>query len=178
MPDSRQPVRSWRIRVPAEEICFSDLRRGRVCQNLAHVSGDFVIKRGDCGVAYQLAVVVDDYLTGVNQVTRGDDLLSSTPRQIFLQRLLGIPTPEYCHLPLVTDRDGSKLSKRDHLVIHQADGRGGGERALLYAALRFLGQHPPGELSQYPCQEILRWGVEHFNPHDLPHQGGPLEIPL
>ncbi|HEX9078704.1 MAG TPA: tRNA glutamyl-Q(34) synthetase GluQRS, partial [Desulfuromonadaceae bacterium] len=109
-------VRSWRVRVPDEDICFHDLRRGRVCQNLTLGCGDFALRRGDGGFAYQLAVVLDDYLAEVTQVVRGDDLLSSTPRQIHLQQLLGYPRPEYCHLPLVTGPGGAKLSKRDNLV--------------------------------------------------------------
>jgi glutamyl-Q tRNA(Asp) synthetase len=161
-------IRSWRVRVPEEEICFSDLRTGRTCQTLPAASGDFVLKRGDGEFAYQLAVVVDDHLAGVNQVVRGEDLLSSTPRQIYLQRLLGFPQPDYCHLPLVTGPDGSKLSKRDHLISRRSGDVAGREPALLLAALRFLGMNPPAELAGYPCRAILEWGVAHFNPLLLP----------
>lgn len=168
------PIRSWRIRVPEEEVCFSDLRKGRFCQKLPEVSGDFVLRRGDGEFAYQLAVVVDDGLAGVNQVVRGEDLLASTPRQIYLQRLLGIPQPEYCHLPLVAGADGSKLSKRDHLVSHQLGNLAGREEGLLLAILRFLGQNPPPELAGYSCSAILQWGITHFKPLQLPAQGGSL----
>lgn len=161
-------IRSWRVRVPEEEICFSDLRKGRFCQTLPAVSGDFVLRRGDGEFAYQLAVVVDDHLAGVNQVVRGEDLLSSTPRQIYLQRLLGYPQPDYCHLPLVTGPDGSKLSKRDHLISRQSGNTAGRERELLLAALRFLGLNPPPELAGYPCGAILEWGVVNFEPRLLP----------
>ena len=173
---ARSTVRSWRVRVTEEEICFSDLRKGRVCQMLPLVSGDFILKRGDGEFAYQLAVVVDDYLTGVNQVVRGDDLLPSTPRQIYLQRLLGFPQPDYCHLPLVTGPDGSKLSKRDHLVSHHLGILAGREQGLLLAALRFLGQKSPPELAGCSCREILQWGIAHFNPLQLPVHGGALEF--
>lgn len=169
-------VRSWRVRVPEDEICFTDLRKGRVCQALPAVSGDFILRRGDGEFAYQLAVVVDDYLTGVNQVVRGDDLLPSTPRQIYLQRLLGFSRPDYCHLPLVTGSDGSKLSKRDHLVSHHLGNLAGREQALLLAVLRFLGQAPPTELAGCSCSAILQWGVTHFNPLRLPVQGGVLPL--
>lgn len=167
-------VRSWRVRVADEEICFTDLRKGRICQTLPTVSGDFILKRGDGEFAYQLAVVVDDYLTGVNQVVRGDDLLPSTPRQIYLQRLLGFPQPEYCHLPLVAGPDGSKLSKRDYLVSCHLGNPVGRERGLLTASLRFLGLNPPADLAECSCNTILRWGITHFNPLRLPVQGGAL----
>jgi glutamyl-Q tRNA(Asp) synthetase len=167
-------TRSWRVRVPEEEICFTDLRKGRMCQALPLVSGDFILRRGDGDFAYQLAVVVDDYLAGVNQVVRGDDLLPSTPRQIYLQRLLGFPQPDYCHLPLVTGPDGSKLSKRDHLVSYQLGNLAGRKQRLLCAMLGFLGQTPPHELTEYSCSAILQWGVTHFNPLQLPVQGGVL----
>ena len=155
-------IRSWRVRVPEQEICFDDLRKGRICQTLSVVSGDFVLRRGDGDFAYQLAVVVDDYLTGVNQVVRGEDLLASTPRQIYLQTLLGFPQPEYCHLPLVAGPDGSKLSKRDNLISQHPGNVAGREQALLLDALRFLGQNPPPELAGYSCSVILEWSVTNF----------------
>ncbi|MDD2270897.1 MAG: tRNA glutamyl-Q(34) synthetase GluQRS [Desulfuromonadaceae bacterium] len=169
-------IRSWRVRAPEAEICFSDLRNGRYCQKLSAVSGDFVIRRGDGEFAYQLAVVVDDYLAGVNQVVRGDDLLSSTPRQIYLQKLLGLPQPDYCHLPLVTGPDGLKLSKRDHLISSQLGNVVGRERSLLFAVLHFLGQNPPAELAECPPAAILEWGATHFQLLHLPAHGGTLGI--
>ncbi len=169
-------IRSWRIRVPNEEICFSDLRTGRRCQALSVVSGDFILRGGDGEFAYQLAVVVDDHLTGVNQVVRGDDLLSSTPRQIYLQQLLGFPQPEYCHLPLVVGPDGSKLNKRDNLLSHQLGSVAGREQTLLLDVLRFLGLHPPRELAGCSCNTILEWGVVNFMPLQLPALGGVINI--
>lgn len=167
-------VRSWRIRVPESEICFSDLRRGYICQNLAGVCGDFALRRGEADYLYQLAVVVDDAVTGVTQVVRGDDLLSSTPRQIYLQRMLGVAQPEYCHLPLVTGPGGSKLSKRDNLISNQPGNLKGHEGELLLAVLRFLGQNPPAELAGSGCQDILEWGVACFDAALIPVQGGVL----
>lgn len=169
-------IRSWRVSVPEEEVCFSDLRKGRFCQKLAAVSGDFVVRRGAGEFAYQLAVVVDDYLAGVNQVVRGEDLLGSTPRQIYLQRLLGFPLPDYCHLPLVTGPDGFKLSKRDYLISSQLGNVTGMERLLLFAVLRFLGLNPPAELAECSCSAILEWGTNHFRQLHLPASGGALEI--
>jgi glutamyl-Q tRNA(Asp) synthetase len=169
-------VRSWRVRVTDEEICFDDLRRGRVCQNLRQGCGDFALRRGDGGFAYQLAVVADDALTGVNQVVRGDDLLSSTPRQVYLQRLLEQPQPRYCHLPLVGGPGGEKLSKRNNLVSHLMGGGKGREGVLLWSVLKFLGQAPPQELMGAPCREILQWGLRHFDAARIPLAGGELQI--
>jgi glutamyl-Q tRNA(Asp) synthetase len=169
-------VRSWRVRVMDNEICFEDLRRGNVCQNLEQGCGDFAVRRGDGEFAYQLAVVVDDSLTGVTQVVRGDDLLASTPRQIHLQHLLGLPQPEYCHLPLVTGPGGAKLSKRDNLVSHQLGSWKGREGVLLLAILRFLGLTPPPELTGAPCREILQWGAVNFRVAGIPTSGGELKI--
>ncbi len=80
------------------------------------VVDDFVLRRNDGVTAYNLAVVVDDAEQGVDQVVRGDDLLSSTPRQAYLASLLGVPVPEYAHVPLVLNRDGARLAKRDGAV--------------------------------------------------------------
>ncbi len=173
---SESVIRSWRVRVPEEDICFSDLRTGKLCQSLPAVSGDFILRRGDGEFAYQLAVVVDDYLAGVNQVVRGEDLLDSTPRQIYLQRLLGYPHPDYCHLPLVTGPDGSKLSKRDNLLSCQQGSVTGRERILLLAALGFLGQNPPPDLAACSCRAILEWGASHFTPLRLPAHNGALTL--
>lgn len=106
-------ARAIRFRVPDAAIAFEDRVAGRVEENVAEHTGDFVVRRADGLFAYQLAVVVDDADQGVTQVVRGADLLASTPRQIALQRALGYPTPSYAHLPLVTNPDGSKLGKRD-----------------------------------------------------------------
>jgi glutamyl-Q tRNA(Asp) synthetase len=106
-------ARAIRFRAPNERIAFDDVIHGRIEENIAEETGDFVIKRADGPFAYQLAVVVDDADQGVTQVVRGGDLLSSTARQIALQRALGLPTPSYAHLPLVVGPDGAKLGKRD-----------------------------------------------------------------
>lgn len=102
-----------RVAVPDEEIAFRDGCRGAYVQNLARECGDFILRRSDGDFAYQLAVVADDARMGVTQVVRGGDLLASTPRQIYLQRLLGLPTPDYFHTPLLTTPEGTRLSKRE-----------------------------------------------------------------
>ena len=102
-----------RLRVPQETICFEDGHYGKLCQNLASECGDFILRRSDGVFAYQLAVVTDDALMGITQVVRGRDLLSSTPRQLCLYRLLGFDPPEFYHLPLLLSADGQRLSKRE-----------------------------------------------------------------
>jgi len=105
-----------RVRVPdtaeAARIVFEDRLQGRLEQDLRQTPGDFILRRRDGLWAYQLAVVVDDAAQGITDVVRGIDLLDSTPRQIYLQRLLGLPQPRYLHLPILVDAQGSKLSKQ------------------------------------------------------------------
>lgn len=108
---SRRPA--WRLAVPDETICFCDLLQGPVSENLRRQCGDFIIRRSDGVYAYQLAVVVDDGGSGVTQVVRGADLLGSTARQLYLYRLLELPAPTFCHVPLLVATDGRRLSKRD-----------------------------------------------------------------
>ena len=124
-----------RFRVPAGLVAFDDRVQGRIVQGLAHDIGDFVVRRRDGLVAYQLAVVVDDAQLGVTDVVRGADLLVSTPRQIALQRALGLPTPRYLHFPVAT-RGGEKLSKQTRAPAI-------GPATAVLAAIEFLGQVPP-----------------------------------
>ena len=105
-------ARAWRVRVPDVSTHFHDRIHGDLQQNLAHDVGDFIVKRADGLFAYQLAVVVDDAFQGITHVVRGADLLWNTPRQIYLQTLLGLPTPVYAHVPLITNAAGQKLSKQ------------------------------------------------------------------
>ena len=104
---------AWRIRVPDRQWTVHDLLQGVYRENLATDCGDFVLRRSDGLFVYQLAVTVDDALAGVTEVVRGCDLLSSTPRQMYLQELLGFPHPTYGHIPLLVAPDGRRLSKRD-----------------------------------------------------------------
>ena len=110
---SRTRAPAWRVHVPDEEITFTDGHMGPYAENLARDCGDFYLRRADGVFAYQLAVVVDDALMGVNEVVRGADLLSSTPRQLWLYRELGLMAPRFYHLPLLLAADGRRLSKRD-----------------------------------------------------------------
>jgi glutamyl-Q tRNA(Asp) synthetase len=111
-------ARAWRVRTDGPggtdlHLAWHDRRLGPQTQNLSQAVGDFVLKRADGLWAYQLAVVVDDAEQGVTDVVRGEDLADNTPRQIHLQRLLGLPTPNYLHTPLVLAADGQKLSKQN-----------------------------------------------------------------
>jgi glutamyl-tRNA synthetase len=103
---------AWRMRVPEEPIAFTDGLRGPMSLNLRELGGDFVVWKSAGTPAYQLAVVVDDAQTGVNEVVRGDDLIPSTPRQILLYRALGCTPPRFVHVPLVVGPDGRRLAKR------------------------------------------------------------------
>jgi len=109
---SGRPVRALRLRVPDQTIGFADRAVGTYAQNLAREVGDFVVKRADGLWAYQLAVVVDDAEQRITDVVRGADLLDNTPRQIWLQRCLALPTPRYLHVPVLTNERGEKLSKQ------------------------------------------------------------------
>jgi glutamyl-Q tRNA(Asp) synthetase len=140
---------TWRIRVPNETIVFEDRMQGRIMQNLARETGDFVLRRGDGIWAYQLAVVVDDAEAGITDVVRGADLQDSTPRQIFLQRALGLPTPTYMHLPVALNEKGEKLSKQTKARPIAASDR----ESLLRLAFDFLGLPDSGKLN-------LQTGVE------------------
>ena len=110
---SAQRAPAWRVQVPEETVSFRDQIQGDYAQNLAAECGDFILRRSDGVYAYQLAVVTDDAEAGVTQVVRGSDLLSSTPRQIWRQRQLGFPEPDYYHVPLLIAPDGRRLSKRE-----------------------------------------------------------------
>ena len=156
-------ARAVRFRVPAGVIAFEDLVCGPQSEDVSRSVGDFVVKRVDGPFAYQLAVVVDDAAQGVTQVARGADLLSSTARQIAVQRMLGLPEPTYAHLPLVLGPDGSKLGKRDGaLPIESLDGAR--VRETLALALGILGQRPEGGTPGEMLGEALR----RFTPRTVP----------
>ncbi|MES2322497.1 MAG: tRNA glutamyl-Q(34) synthetase GluQRS [Pseudomonadota bacterium] len=134
-------MRSLRVRVPdpgSDLIAFDDRLAGHVAQQLATQSGDFVLKRADGFWAYQLAVVVDDAEQGVTDIVRGADLIDSTPRQIYLQHLLGVPTPRYLHVPVVRNANGEKLSKQTGAVA-VAPGNAQDAVGTLLASASFLG---------------------------------------
>lgn len=169
-------VRSWRLKLSDNVISFEDQCAGHVSQKINESCGDFVLKRADNTFAYQLAVVVDDHMAGINQVVRGSDLLWSTPRQIYLQQKLGLELPSYAHLPLVTNRDGSKLSKRDNLISFQLQNWNGREGLLMEEILGFLGMEIPRELRGADCAELLKWGTGQICTTRIPRNSGFLHF--
>ena len=104
---------AYRLKVEHKPISFCDGHYGEQSYDLAEESGDFIVRRSDGVFAYQLAVTIDDALMGITQVVRGCDLLSSTPMQLYIYRLLGFTPPSFCHIPLLVDATGRRLSKRD-----------------------------------------------------------------
>ena len=152
--DDREPA--WRLRVPDQAIAFEDGLQGPQVQNVREVVGDFVLKRADGLWSYQLACVVDDAHQRISEVVRGCDLLDSTPRQILLQRLLGLPMPAYIHLPLAVDAEGRKLSKSSDappVAVHEPS-------TTLESTLRFLGQGVPGTVGP---AALLHAAAAHFD---------------
>ncbi|MCD5988699.1 tRNA glutamyl-Q(34) synthetase GluQRS [Pseudomonas sp. CDFA 553] len=153
-----------RIRVPELLYRFEDRVQGQFQQHLGREVGDFVIRRRDGFYAYQLAVVIDDALQGVTDIVRGADLLDSTPRQLYLQELLGVPQPRYLHVPLITQPDGNKLGKSYRSPPLEADQA----IPLLLRALRALGQEPESALAYGTPQEVLKWAIERWNVSAIP----------
>ena len=137
-------ARALRVRTTAEPLSFRDRVQGELRQVLEREVGDFVLRRADGQFAYQLAVVVDDAEQGITDVVRGADLLDSTPRQIWLQRLLGYPPPRYLHVPVAVNDHGEKLSKQSGAIALDPASR----EALLRSALRFLGQPETARLDE------------------------------
>ena len=142
-----------RLRTNDDPIEFVDGLQGFFQQRLESESGDFVIKRRDGLIAYNLAVVVDDADQQITEIVRGIDLLDSTPRHIYLQRLLDYPTPHYLHIPIAVNPDGQKLSKLTGAVGVDT-GRAG---RLLYQAFRALAQNPPTDLEAAPLRDQWDW---------------------
>lgn len=158
IPKNREK-RAWRVRTNSIGVKFEDALQGQIAQNLQAEIGDFVVKRADGLYAYQLAVVVDDAFQGITQIVRGADLLTSTPRQIYLQHLLGLPTPNYMHLPIAVNAAGEKLSKQT-LAAPVDSSR---PVAELLRALNFLQQQPPADLDKGDVKTVLGWAVQNWD---------------
>lgn len=152
-------ARAQRLDTRGAVIAFQDALQGHLSHDLEKEIGDFVLYRADRVFAYQLAVVVDDAEQGITDVVRGADLLDSTSRQIFLQRLLGLCTPRYAHLPVAVNEAGEKLSKQT--LAAPVDSAS--PVPSLAAALAFLGQSPPSGLARASLTEFWDWALENWN---------------
>ena len=153
-----------RLRVDPGTILFTDRIQGTYRQEVSVAVGDVILRRRDRIFAYLLAVVVDDAAQGVTHVVRGADLLDNTPRQILLQQLLGLPTPRYAHVPVLTEADGTKLAKSRRSV------RASAEQALpqLLAVFSLLGMSPPKELSGATLPEAWSWAIGQWRVERVP----------
>jgi glutamyl-Q tRNA(Asp) synthetase len=169
LPKGRQAL-SWRVRVAEGQVAFQDRWLGPLTQNVNQMVGDFVLRRADGIWAYQLAVVVDDADQGVTHVVRGEDLLSSTARQVMLGEMLGLVRPEYLHVPLVTDNAGQKLSKQNGAAaLDLSDPLGVLKRA--WVALGF-DPLPVEDVRSFWVAAIPVWaqGLSRANLHGINHR--------
>lgn len=158
-------ARAWRLRVNDQPVAFADALQGPCEQHLEQDVGDFVLLRADGYYAYQLAVVVDDADQGITHVVRGADLLDSTPRQIYLQRLLGFPVPAFTHLPVAVNAAGEKLSKQTQAPAVDVSR----PMLLLLAAWHFLGQVAPAPEEIESIEEFWPWALQHWALDRVPH---------
>lgn len=153
-----------RVRTSGVPVTFNDLIAGPCSVNLEETCGDFVVRRRDGQIAYQLATAVDDGAVTIRRVVRGRDLLDNTPRQIFLMSCLGLWVPEYAHVPTLLNAAGHKLSKQNLSPALAADQAG----ANLIRTLGYLGMEPPPEGARWPVAEILDWAVANWSLASVP----------
>jgi glutamyl-Q tRNA(Asp) synthetase len=163
-PQAKQT--SIRLKTQPTSICFDDQCQGRFCQNIKEKVGDFILKRSDGLFAYQLAVVVDDAWQGITHIVRGADLFDNTPRQIYLQQLLGYPQPDYLHFPVATTKNGKKLSKQNQSREISTQNK----RMQLIDALEFLGQKPPRAKEFANLDDLWRWAVQNWHMDKIPRK--------
>lgn len=155
---------SIRLKTEPGQLTFTDAVQGDNTTEIAADCGDFIIRRKDGLFAYQLAVVIDDQYQGITDIVRGFDLLDSTPRQIYLQRLLQYHTPRYCHLPVITDANGDKLSKQRFAAAIEASQA----LPLTHHVLQLLGQDPPTLTDFADNAALLAWAVAHWDIQAVP----------
>lgn len=164
----RRPVagerRAWRLRVGEGTRTLDDACQRRLQRELQQDVGDFIVRRVDGQIAYQLACVVDEREQRISEVVRGADLIGSSIRQVLLQEVLSWPTPAYVHVPLLLDSAGQKLSKQNHAapLAPKTAARN------LWRCLQLLGQNPPPELRHAGVQALLQWGLENWNLGRIP----------
>lgn len=166
--------RSGAVRIKTDNniIEFEDSLHGLISQRLESETGDFILRRSDGIYAYQLAVVADDATQGITNVVRGADLLDSTPRQIYLQKLLGYSTPTYMHLPVAVNNQGEKLSKQTKAALLDISN----PVKQLVEAVNFLDQEPPIELLGNNVSSFWKWAIENWHPEKI-HKKRTLPFP-
>ena len=155
-----------RLRVEPGFIMFTDRIQGTYRQDVAGAVGDIILQRRDEIFAYVLAVVIDDAAQGVTHIIRGADLLDNTPRQIYLQRLLGLPQPNYAHVPVLTEADGAKLAKSRRSVPLSGES----PVAALLSIFLLLGLAPPAALGSAAIAAAWDWGIEHWQVGVVPRR--------
>jgi len=153
-----------RLQMPDHELRFNDQLQGLQATHLAREGGDYIVLRRDGLISYQLAVVVDDALTAVNQVVRGADLLPTTARQQQLHEQLGSTAPSWLHLPILLNQRNTKLSKQAHSMAVTTDH----VTTNLCIALQLLGQQPPPGATQWPAHELIDWATVNWSRDRLP----------
>lgn len=153
-----------RVRVEPGPIAFADRIQGEIRQDVSAAVGDIIVQRRDRIMAYVLAVTVDDAAQGITHIVRGADLLDDTPRQIYLQQLLGFPLPRYAHVPVLVENDGSKLAK-SRSSRHLSRGT---VQAQLIKVMKLLGLEPPPVLQTEPISEVWRWAIHHWSIERVP----------
>ena len=165
-PDEPHAIR---VRTKAQAITFFDAVQGYVHRSLDEIGGDFVIYRKEGIASYPLSAVVDDHTAGVTHVVRGADLLENTVNQAYLIEKLGFQRPKYAHIPVLNERDGIKLSKRND-AVRVDDSQ---PRFNLRSCLQLLGMEPP---QRYSVNDLLTWGVEHWDLEAVPKQSALSEF--
>jgi glutamyl-Q tRNA(Asp) synthetase len=170
-PRNAEATTGRRLLVEPRQVRFTDRIQGQFRQDVAAAVGDFLLQRRDGIHGYVLAVVVDDAEQGITDVVRGADLLDDTPKQIYLQQALGLPTPNYAHVPVLTEPDGAKLAKSRRSVPLQSAAR----EPQLRTVFALLGMAVPRDLGEASLRELWRWGIENWSARLVPKR---LSIPL
>jgi glutamyl-Q tRNA(Asp) synthetase len=165
-PPPASAATATRLRVEPAQILFTDRIQGTYRQDVAAAVGDVILKRRDGVIAYLLAVVVDDAAQGITHVVRGADLLDNTPRQIYLQRALRLPTPAYAHVPVLTEDDGAKLAKSRRSVRVDA----GAALNQLVEVFRLLGLEPPEALAGTSIAQAWAWAISRWDMSRVPRR--------
>ena len=157
-PLKKSSTYSIRLRTKHEQIRFNDTLMGAFAVDLENEQGDFIIQRRDRFFSYHLASAIDDAEQGITEVVRGSDLLNCTASQLYVQQVLNLTSPQYCHLPLAINPSGQKLSKQNHAraIDPQHAVR------LLVKTLKFLGQMPSKELITTNKEEVWNWAIKHW----------------